>query len=122
MINLLLTILSVGTTALRRLRANFGLALCALVALLAAVALSVSIPVYSEGASLRVLQGELTKQEQQTSRSAFALLFRYIGAWNAPLDWERVKPADDFIKGPGLAQLGLPLKGLGRHARTGQLR
>jgi putative ABC transport system permease protein len=122
MINLLLTILSVGTTALKRLRANFGLALCALVALLAAVALSVSIPVYSEGASLRVLQGELTKQEQQTGRSAFALLFRYIGAWNTPLDWERVKPADDFIKGPGLAQLGLPLKGLGRHARTGQLR
>src|SRR5436853_7917314 len=101
MVNLLLTIVSVVTTALKRLRANLGLALCALVALMAAVALSVSVPIYAEGASLRLLQGEIVKQEQQTGRSPFALLFRYISAWKEPLDWERVKPADDFIKGPG---------------------
>ena len=59
MLNFPLTILSVLTTALKRLRANFGLALCALIALLAAVALAVSIPVYAEGASLRLLQSTL---------------------------------------------------------------
>lgn len=122
MLNVLLTVFSVLTTALRRLRANLGLALCALAALLVAVALSVSIPTYAEGASLRLLQGELAKQERQTARSPFALLFRYVGAWKGPLEWERVQPADAFITGPGLERLGLPVTGLGRHVRTDQLR
>src|SRR5262249_42185337 len=123
MLNFLLTIISVFTTALKRLRANFGLALCALIALVAAVALAVSIPVYAEGASLRLLKDELAKQELQNNRSPFALLFRYfVSDTNQPLEWERVKPADDYIKGDGLRSLGLPLAGLARHARTGQLR
>lgn len=119
--NLLLTIFSVLTTALRRLSANLSLALCALIALLAAVALAVSIPVYAEGASLRLLQNEIARQEQQAGRSPFALLFRYIGSWNTPLEWERVQPADAFITGPGVAELGLPLSGLARHVRTAPL-
>ena len=80
MLNLFWTILSVLTTALKRLRANWGLALCALVALLAAIALSVSIPVYAEGASLRLLKSTLAEQERRNNRSAFMLLFRYIGS------------------------------------------
>src|SRR5690349_20642082 len=122
MVNFIFTILAVLTTALQRLRANFGLALCALIALLAAVALSVSIPVYSEAASLRLLKNELAQQEKQNKRSAFALLFRYLGSQNKPLEWERVKPADAFIMGSGLKQLALPLNGVARHVRTGQLR
>src|SRR5215217_4057529 len=116
------TFLSVLTTAIKRLRANFGLALCAFVALLAAVALSVSVPIYAEGASLHLLQSTLAKQERQNNRSAFALLFRYLGSSKGPLEWERVKPADDFISGPGLARLELPLQGLARHVRTDSLR
>jgi putative ABC transport system permease protein len=121
-LNLLWTILSVLTTALKRLRANWGLALCALIALLAAVALAVSVPIYAEGASLRLLQSTLAKQERQTNRSAFALLFRYLGSTKGSLEWERVKPLDEFISGAGLARLQLPLQGLGRHVRTDQLR
>src|SRR5262245_14376214 len=123
MLNLLWTILSVLTTALKRLRANLGLALCALIALLAAVALSVSIPIYADGASLRLLQEKLAHQEQQTQRSTFALLFRYyVGGAKQALEWERVKAADDFISDRGLARLNLPIHGLARHARTGELR
>ncbi len=120
--NLLWTTLSVLTTALKRLRANFGLALCAIVALLAAVALAVSVPTYAEGASLRLLKSTLAKQEQQTNRSAFALLFRYLGSSKGSLEWDRVAPADAFISGPGLARLDLPLQGLARHVRTDPLR
>ncbi|MDQ2998785.1 MAG: FtsX-like permease family protein, partial [Chloroflexota bacterium] len=122
MLNFPLTLLSVLSTAIKRLRANFGLALCALIALLAAVALSVSVPIYAEGASLRLLQSTLAKQERQTNRSAFALLFRYLGSSKGPLEWERVKPTDDFISGAGLQRLQLPLQGLARHVRTDQLR
>ncbi len=116
------TIFSIITTALKRLRANLWLALCALLALITAVALCVSIPVYAEGSSLRLLQGEIARQEQQAGRSPFALLFRYVGAWNGPLEWKRVAPADTFITGPGIERLALPLNGLARHARTSQLR
>ncbi len=121
MLNFLLTILSVLTTALKRLRANLGLALCALVALLAAVALSVSIPVYAEAANLRLLQDRIAKQEQQTNRSPFALLFRYIGSQKGPLEWERIKAADDYICGRAVPRLGLPSRAWAAHVRTDQL-
>lgn len=110
------------TTALRRLRANAGLALCALVATTAAVALAVSIPVYAEAANLRLLQNEIRKQEQRAGRSPFALLFRYVGSWNGPMEWERVEPVDEYLQGAGIGFLGLPLEGLARHVRTGELR
>src|SRR5262245_56156332 len=122
MFNFLFTVLSVFTTALKRLRANFGLALCALIALIAAVALAVSIPIYAEGASLRLLKAELAKQERQNNRSPFALLFRYfVSGTNQALEWDRVRLADDYIKGDGLRSLGLPIAGLGRPARIRQL-
>ncbi len=115
-------IFSVLTTALKRLRTNAGLALCALLALVAAVALAVSIPVYAEGASLRLLRDEIARQETQTGRSPFALLFRYIGSQRGALEWERVQPADAYISGEGLASLGLKQESFARHARTDQLR
>ncbi len=123
LLNFPLIVLAVLTTALKRLRANAGLALCALIALLAAVALSVSIPVYAEAASLRLLRAELVKQEQQDKRSAFALLFRYfVSGNNRQLEWERVAPADEFLRGPGVERLGLPISSLSRYVRTDPLR
>ena len=115
-------ILSVLTTAFKRLRTNAGLALCALLALVAAVALAVSIPVYAEGASLRLLRDEIARQEQQTGRSPFALLFRYVGSQRGALEWDRVQPADAFISGEGLRSLDLKQQSFARHARTDQLR
>lgn len=112
------SILAVFTTALRRLSANALLALCALLALTAAVALSVSVPVYAEAASLRLLNAELRKQEQRTGRSAFALLFRYVAAWNGPLEWEQAAQADAFLSDTGVRSLELPIDGIARHART----
>lgn len=122
MLTFLRTLTAVLPTALRRLGANLGLALCALVALVAAVALSISIPVYAEGASLRLLQSEIVRQEQQTGRSPFVLLFQYVGSWSRPLEWDRVQPADAYITGPGVEGLGLPLNGIARHVRTDQMK
>lgn len=119
---LLLTITSVLTTALHRLRANMGLALCALLALVAAVALAMCVPIYAEGASLRLLRDEIIRQERQTGRSPFALLFRYVSSQRGPLEWDRVQPADSYLSGDGLNSLGLERESFARHARTDQLR
>lgn len=116
------TLPSLVRAAVKRLSANKGLAACALIALTVSVALSASIPIYAESASLRLLQKELAQKEQQSGRSAFALLFRYVGAWNEPLEWEQVQAADTFLSGEGLTRLGLPLEGFGRHVRTDQMK
>lgn len=115
-------VLAVLVTALKRMRANLGLTVCALIALTAAVALSMSIPMYAEASNLRLLKDEIAKQEERNNRSAFALLFQYVGSWNGPLEYEKVKPADDYISGRGLAGLRLPLDGLGRYVTTDLLK
>lgn len=116
------TILSVLTTALKRLRANLGLAACALIAATSAVALAASVPAYAEAGSLRLLREEIRQQEERQGRSPFALLFRYVGAWNGPLEWERVAPADEYLRDEGIARLGLAVDSFARHARTAPLR
>jgi putative ABC transport system permease protein len=117
----LFLIVAVLTTACKRLYAHRWLELGALLALVIVVALTVSMPLYAEGAYVRLLQKEMARQEQQAGRSPFALLFRYVGAWNEPLAWERIKAADTFLSEEAVEHLALPLEGVARHARTGHL-
>lgn len=118
----MVALISVLTAALKRLRANLGLALCAWLAAVIAVALAAAVPAYAEAASLRLLQDEIRQQEQRQGRSPFALLLRYIGAWNTPLEWERVAPADDYLRHEGIPGLDLPITSFARHVRTAPLR
>ena len=119
---LILATLSVLTAALKRLRSNFGLTLCAWLAAVTAVALASAIPSYAEAANLRLLRDEIRQQEERAGRSPFALLFRYVGAWNTPLEWERVAPADDYLRREGIPGLDLPINSFARHVRTAPLR
>ena len=118
----IVALISVLTAAIKRLRANLGLALCAWLAAVIAVALAAAVPAYAEAASLRLLQDEIRQQEQRQGRSPFALLLRYIGAWNTPLEWERVAPADDYLRREGIPGLDLPITSFARHVRTAPLR
>ena len=122
MLKLPQAIFAVLVTAIKRGRANWGLTLCAIIALTAATALAMSVPIYAEASNLRLLKDEIAKQEERNNRSAFALLFQYVGSWNGPLEWDKVKPADDYISGRGLASLRLPLDGLARYVTTDLLK
>lgn len=104
-------------SALRRMRANCWLDTAAFGALLLAVALSLAIPLYAEAASLRLLNQTMLLQEARSGRSAFALLERYLAAWNTPLEWERIPAADAALQ-RGVERLDLPIKSLVRHARS----
>jgi putative ABC transport system permease protein len=102
---------------LQRMRSNAWLVGCAAAALMVAVALAVAVPVYAEAASLRLLNEELQQQEARSGRPAFALLVRYLASTNPALEAERLFAVHEPMQG-ALAELGLPLLGYARHART----
>jgi len=107
--------------ALRRIRAQWPLYGCALLALTLATALAVLVPLYAEAASLRLLERELAQAEARTGRTPFALLIRFLAADGGAQPWARVRPTDALISGPGLPFLGLPIDGFARHARSAPL-
>ncbi len=109
-------------TAIKRLGSNLWLALCAQIALIVAVALAVSVPLYAESASLRLLREEIVQQERQTGRSPFVLFFRYLSSSQGALEWERIKQPDEYLSQQGLATLSLGKANIARHMRTGSMR
>jgi len=112
----MLNLISLLRIALRRLWSQRVLMACLLVGLLAAVALSASIPLYAGAAQTRVLQGELAARGD--GRPPFAFLFRYVGAWHGTVAWDAYRPADAYLVERAPAALGLPLTAATRHVRT----
>jgi putative ABC transport system permease protein len=107
--------------ALRRLAAQASLGGAALVALSMGVTLAISVAVYADAASLRLLRAEFAQQEAQRGRPALALLARYLDSASGPLAWERFAAADQLMRDEAAARLGLPLIGQARHARSSAL-
>lgn len=80
-----------------------------------AVALVVCIPLYANAVGYRLLVTELS---QNAARPPFSFLFRYLGDWHGPLEWDDVQRADAYLTTQAAADLGLPLQALVRHVRT----
>jgi putative ABC transport system permease protein len=102
------------------------MALSLLLGLTMAVAVSVSIPIYADAVSYRVLNDRLYgsgANEQGTRRlPPFSFLFRYVGSWHGFLEWEETRQIDEYLSGQAAAMLGLPQKGLVRHFKTDRMR
>jgi len=83
--------------AVRRLFAQRWLALAIALGLITAIAMIMSIPLYSDAVYFRVLQEELQKAGQAVkgdSRS-FAFLWRNIGSIYGVKEWDEVQPVDE---------------------------
>ena len=106
--------------AARRLWHQRLLMLCLLIGLIAAVALLASIPLYADAVQNRLLQGELT--EAGTFRPPFAFMWRYIGAWNGDITWERYQPINQYLTQQSAAVMDMPLEEEVRHVSTLRLR
>ncbi len=115
----MLNLFSILPIALRRLWSQRVLMTCLGLGLIAAVALSASIPLYADAAQSRVLQAALA--DKADGRPPFAFLFRYIGAWHGAIEWEAYTPADAYLTTQAADALGLPLTALVRHVRTENL-
>jgi len=126
---LVASILSLVSLAAKRLWSRRWLMLCLLLGLVVAVGLLSSIPLYSDAAQNRLLQGKLqnagtgtTTTELATSQEPFSFLWRYIGAWNGNVEWDDYLPVQQYLteQVPGVHRPALQT--LVRHVATDKLR
>ncbi len=115
-----LNFFSLIALTLRRLWHHKGLAFCLLLGLIAAVSLTVSIPIYTDAISHRILSTQLV-QQADTRMPPFSFLMRYVGSWNGFLEWEDCQAVDQFISQEAAALLALPAESLVRHFKTDKM-
>ncbi len=117
-----LRIWAIFLMAAKRLLVNRWLSLATMVGLVTSIAFVVSIPLYADSVYNRILWEELSAVSLQQSDAADGLpltfVFRYVGAWSEPQEWEDFQSVDEYLSGPAATQLGLPRERLWRHFRT----
>ena len=106
----------------RRLISHLGLMLTVWVGVTLAVGVVVSIPVYAESAGYRILLTFLSdsQREQADTLSPFSIIYRYGGARDKPVAWDRYVAADKLAAQTSQS-LGLPTSRDVRYAGTEKL-
>jgi putative ABC transport system permease protein len=92
-----------------------------LLGLVTAVAMAVSIPIYADAISYRILNDRLYKDAEETG-PPFSFLFRYVGSWSGYLEWEDTRNADEYVTTWASPMLGLPERLMVRHFKTDRMR
>ncbi len=113
---------AIFAVAVKRLLAQPLLSLATLVGLTVAVALVLTIPIYSESVAFRVLTERLTEGPDRINRPPFSFLFSYIGSWNEPVNLEATEELDKYLREKGGDELGLERTLIVRHLETQNLR
>ena len=120
--NVVLRVWAIVVVAVKRLLSQPWLSLATMVGLIVSVALTVSVPLYADAVYYRVLQEELTGSpdggESTRMHPPFAFMFRYIGAWTEPVEWEDAQLVDTYLGGPVISALGLPQERQVRYFKT----
>ena len=111
-------LIAVFTVSLRRLWAQKGLTLATLIGLVVGVALIMAVPLYADAVNFRVLQEQLSRGADRAHKPPFAYLYDYVGAWVGPVTWDATRPLDEYLRGRGAAQLGLPIAVFTSHFET----
>ncbi len=113
---------AIFVVAVKRLLAQPLLSLATITGLTVAVALVLTIPIYSESVAFRVLTERLTEGPDRINRPPFSYLFSYIGSWNDPVNWEAIGDLDDYLRQKGGSELGLNTTRIVRHLETQNFR
>jgi putative ABC transport system permease protein len=111
-------ILSIFKITLKRIWAQRNLALATELGLIAAVALLMVIPIYSDAVYYRILQTELGSISESQDHPPFAYLYQYIGSWSGSVQWEQVEALDTYLTSEGVQTLGLPVQSVVSHFET----
>jgi putative ABC transport system permease protein len=121
--SVLLRIWAIFIVAAKRLLSQRWLALATTLGLVASVGLTMSVPLYADAVYYRVLREEIAGGPSEAGAEAkahppFAFMFRYIGAWTKPVQWEDAQPIDAYLSKHAGSALGLPQKSLVRYFKT----
>ena len=122
----LLRFWAIFVVTVKRLFAQRGLVLATSVGVVAAVALTMSIPIYSDAVYQDILQnqvsGETNAAGQTVGRPPFAFMYRYVGAWSGAVSWESLKPVDQYLSQKVSQDIGLPTELFARYLKTDSLK
>ncbi len=104
--------LAVLLIAARRVIAQRGLALATLVGLIVVIGLTISIPLYAESVTYRILTegffSHAAHYRGDNLRPPVSLLFRYTGSFTGPKQWEDVVPVNTYLEEEVYRYLKLP--------------
>ena len=109
---------AIFVVAFKRLIAQPLLTVSVMLGLTVAVALVMTVPLYAEAVSYRILIERLEAADEETSRPPFAYMFYFVGAWADPVELSVADEVDTYLRGAGSAQLGLPTEQYVRHYET----
>ena len=115
--NSVLRLWAIFGVTLKRLAAQRGLALAALLGISVAVALTMSIPLYADGIYQRILNAEFQK-ESTSNRPQFAFMYRFIGSQSGPVKLNELAPVDAYLSGQVAKDIGMPQQDFVRFLQT----
>jgi len=111
--------------AVKRLLAQWGLALLTTLGLTIAISLVLSIPLYADAVNHRIfLENVATNTGSVDADKPVELpltfLFYYYGGWNGSLQWEGIQPFDQFVAQSASTGriLDMPVKSVVRYIST----
>ncbi|MEM7801021.1 MAG: FtsX-like permease family protein, partial [Chloroflexota bacterium] len=114
----LFRLLAMPRIALKRLWAQKWISLVTILGLGLAVALFMTIPLYSEGVNFRILEERLAAQTENRRRPPFTYFFTYIGTWDGPIEWSAAAEVDAYLMAEGSLRLNMPRQIAVRHIET----
>ncbi len=110
---------------LKRLLAQWELAVVTILGLVASISLVISIPLYADSVNHRIFLGKLTGNTSTSntgtpSEMPLNFLFYYFGGWSGNLELKGIQPFDQFIlkSSSSGSILGMPLKSVVRYVST----
>ena len=123
--NPLLRFGAIFIVTIKRIAAQRGLTMATSLGVISAVALTMSIPIYSDAVYQDILKQQVAPETNalgEYGRPPFAFMYRYIGAWSGPVDWEQMKPVDEYLSAKVQQDLALPARQFVRYLRTDLLK
>lgn len=110
------------TISIKRLLAQPLLSISTFIGLVVASSLMITVPLYAEAVSFRILKERLSANETNTNRPPFSFLFSYVGSWAEPVNFEDLNEIDTYISEQVPGELGLPMTRLVRHVESVRMR
>jgi len=117
-----LRIWAIFIVTVKRMAAQRTMALATLLGIVAAIAITMSIPMYADAAYQKIYNTELIEAQSNgliiANHPPYTFMFRYIGAWDGPIPLDQVRQVDQYLSGSAAGDLTLPPKLFVRYIDT----